>query len=69
MSNLVLHHFKLPPCAGKVRAVPGIKGRGWQGVQIALLVTKPRLTGLTRGYRKPPVMPAGADGYSVERAS
>ncbi len=35
MTDLVLHHFNLPPCAGKVRGL----------------------------------LPAGADGYWVERAS
>lgn len=61
--QIVLHHFDASPFAEKVRVALGIKGIEWQSVQIPMVMPKPKLTALTGGYRKTPVMQIGADIY------
>lgn len=61
MADLILHHFDLSPFAEKVRLALGIKGVAWRSVQIPLIMPKPKLTALTGGYRKTPVLQIGAE--------
>ena len=61
MTELILHHFDISPFAEKIRLVMGIKGLTWRSVQIPLIMPKPKLTALTGGYRKTPVLQIGAD--------
>lgn len=61
MAELILHHFDLSPFAEKVRLALGIKGVAWRSVQIPLIMPKPKLTALTGGYRKTPVLQIGAE--------
>jgi glutathione S-transferase len=61
MTDLILHHFDISPFAEKIRLVMGIKGLAWRSVQIPLIMPKPKLTALTGGYRKTPVLQIGAD--------
>lgn len=63
MSELILHHFDWSPYAEKVRILLGIKDLAWRSVQIPMIMPKPDLTALTGGYRKTPVLQAGADIY------
>ncbi|MFK3707371.1 glutathione S-transferase [Raoultella sp. BIGb0138] len=67
MSEIILHHFDASPFAEKVRLVFGLKNLIWQSVQAELIMPKPKLTALTGGYRKTPVMQIGADIYCDSR--
>ncbi len=60
---LILHHFDASPFAEKIRLVLGIKGLSWRSVDIPMVMPKPKLTALTGGYRKTPVLQSGADVY------
>lgn len=59
----ILHHFDASPFAEKVRLVFGLKKLSWRSVEIPMVMPKPRLTALTGGYRKTPVLQIGADIY------
>jgi glutathione S-transferase len=67
MAELILHHFDLSPFAEKARLMFGIKGLPWRSVEIPMVMPKPDLTALTGGYRKTPVLQAGADIYCDTR--
>ncbi len=60
---MILHHFDMSPFAEKARLALGLKQLAWQSVEIPLVMPKPKLTGLTGGYRKTPVLQIGADIY------
>lgn len=62
-SRLLLHHFDASPFAEKIRLVFGLKNLSWCSVEIPMVMPKPRLTALTGGYRKTPVLQIGADIY------
>ncbi len=61
--DMILHHYDASPFAEKVRVAFGIKGLAWRSVDVPVLMPKPRLTALTGGYRRVPVMQIGADVY------
>jgi len=63
MSAIILHHYPQSPVAEKVRIALGIKGLSWRSVEIPRIPPKPDLMPLTGGYRRTPVMQAGADIY------
>ncbi|QKJ88617.1 glutathione S-transferase family protein [Paramixta manurensis] len=67
MSVIILHHFDASPFAEKLRLVFGLKDVTWRSVQAELIMPKPKLTALTGGYRKTPVMQIGADIYCDSR--
>ncbi|WP_413737565.1 glutathione S-transferase family protein [Sodalis sp. RH21] len=67
MSQIILHHFDASPFAEKVRLIFGLKSLTWQSVDAELIMPKPKLTALTGGYRKTPVMQIGADIYCDSR--
>ncbi len=63
MADLILHHYDGSPFAHKIRAIFGFKGLAWRSVQIPMIMPKPDLMPLSGGYRRTPVMQAGADIY------
>ncbi|MFL6959467.1 glutathione S-transferase family protein [Nocardiopsis yanglingensis] len=67
MANIILHQFDASPFAEKLRLIFGLKGLAWQAVDAEMIVPKPKLTALTGGYRKTPVMQIGADIYCDSR--
>lgn len=60
-SELIYHNYPQSPVAEKVRVVFGFKALSWRDVEIPRLTPKPKLTELTGGYRRTPVMQIGAD--------
>jgi glutathione S-transferase len=67
MSEIILHHFDASPFAEKLRLIFGLKSLAWKSVVAELIMPKPKLTALTGGYRKTPVMQIGADIYCDSR--
>ncbi|OQV01163.1 Glutathione S-transferase, domain-containing protein [Cladophialophora immunda] len=67
MAGIILHHFAASPFAERIRLIFGLKGLSWQGVDAELVMPKPKLTALTGGYRKTPVMQIGNDIYCDSR--
>ena len=61
MSEILLHNYPASPVAEKVRTALGLKGLSWRSVEIPRLPPKPKLTPLTGGYRRTPVLQIGAD--------
>lgn len=67
MSNLILHHYDFSNFAEKARLMMGFKGLAWRGVEIPPIAPKPKLTPLTGGYRRTPVLQDGADVWCDTR--
>jgi glutathione S-transferase len=67
MDEIILHHFEASPFAEKIRLALGLKGLAWRSVEIPMVMPKPKLTALTGGYRKTPVMQIGADIFCDTR--
>ena len=63
MTEIILHHYPQSPVSEKVRVGLGIKRLAWRSVEIPRLPPKPELMPLTGGYRRTPVLQAGADVY------
>jgi glutathione S-transferase len=63
VADIILHHYPQSPVSEKVRVVLGLKNASWRSVQIPRLPPKPDLMPLTGGYRRTPVLQAGADIY------
>lgn len=63
MTEIILHHYPQSPVAEKVRVALGMKNAAWRSVEIPRLPPKPDLMPLTGGYRRTPVLQAGADIY------
>ncbi|WP_119422449.1 glutathione S-transferase family protein [Desertibaculum subflavum] len=63
MPELILHHYDFSNYSEKVRLALGYKGLSWGSVIIPPVAPKPDLTPLTGGYRRTPVLQAGADIY------
>lgn len=63
MSDLILHHYDTSPFSEKVRVMLGVKGLAWRSVIQPVIMPKPELVPLTGGYRRIPVLQAGADVY------
>ncbi len=63
MAALVLHHYPQSPFAEKGRLMLGFKKLAYGSVTIPRVMPKPDLVALTGGYRKTPVLQAGADIY------
>ncbi len=61
MSELILHHYDFSNFAEKARLMLGFKGLAWRSVEQPPILPKPRLTPLTGGYRRIPVLQEGAD--------
>ncbi len=63
MAELILHHYPMSPFSEKVRKVLAFKAVPWRAVEQPMWNPKPKLTPLTGGYRRIPVMQIGADVY------
>jgi glutathione S-transferase len=63
VAALVLHHYPQSPFAEKARLLLGFKKLAYGSVTIPRVMPKPDLVALTGGYRKTPVLQAGADIY------
>ena len=63
MAALILHHYDGSPFAEKARLMLGYKGLAWQSVKIPVILPKPDVLALTGGYRRTPILQAGADVY------
>ena len=63
MTELILHHYDASPFSEKVRLLFGLRGLAWRSVIQPTIMPKPELTPLTGGYRRIPVLQAGADVY------
>lgn len=67
MSEFILHHHDPSPFGEKIRLCFGLKGLSWQSVQVPMVPPRLALEPLTGGYRKIPVLQAGADVYCDTR--
>lgn len=63
MSALILHHYPLSPYSEKVRLAMGLKGLSWNSVEIPIWTPRPKLTPMTGGYRRTPILQIGAEFY------
>lgn len=63
MTDVILHHYAFSSFSEKVRAALGLKGLAWGSVDVPGLPPRPHLAPLTGGYRRVPVLQAGADVF------
>ena len=63
MAEIILHQYATSPFSEKVRKVLAHKKVAWRSVDQPVIMPKPKLTPLTGGYRRIPVMQLGADIY------
>jgi glutathione S-transferase len=61
--EIILHQYPMSPFSEKVRKVLAVKRIAWRAVEQPMWNPKPKLTPLTGGYRRIPVMQIGADVY------
>jgi glutathione S-transferase len=67
MHDIILHNYPQSPVAEKVRTAFGFKNLTWKSVAIPRIPPKPKLTAMTGGYRRTPVMQIGADIFCDSR--
>ena len=63
MSAIILHHYPLSPYSEKARLAMGLKGLSWNSVEIPVWTPRPKLTPMTGGYRRTPILQIGAEFY------
>jgi glutathione S-transferase len=63
MSKIILHHYPLSPYSEKIRLALGLKNVTWSSVEIPVWTPRPKLTPMTGGYRKTPILQVGAEFY------
>lgn len=63
MSDVILHHYQLSPYSEKIRLALGLKGQSWRSVEIPVWTPRPKLTPMTGGYRRTPILQIGAEFY------
>ncbi|HVQ05283.1 MAG TPA: glutathione S-transferase family protein [Burkholderiaceae bacterium] len=63
MSTIILHHYPLSPYSEKARLAMGVKGLSWGSVEIPVWTPRPKLTPMTGGYRRTPILQIGAEFY------
>jgi glutathione S-transferase len=63
MTELILHHYPESPFSEKARAILGAKRLAWRSLQVSMVMPRPATIALTGGYRRIPVLQAGADIY------
>jgi glutathione S-transferase len=63
MSQVILHHYPLSPYSEKTRLALGLKGVSWNSVEIPVWTPRPKLTPMTGGYRRTPILQVGAEFY------
>jgi glutathione S-transferase len=67
VSELILHHYDFSNFAEKARLMLGFKNLAWRSVEQPPILPKPKLTPLTGGYRRIPVLQDGADLFCDTR--
>jgi glutathione S-transferase len=63
MSKVMLHHYPLSPYSEKIRLALGLKDVTWCSVDIPIWTPRPKLTPMTGGYRRTPILQVGAEFY------
>jgi glutathione S-transferase len=63
MSEIILHHYQLSPYSEKIRLALGLKGLSWRSVDVPVWTPRPKLTPMTGGYRRIPILQIGAEFY------
>jgi|SRR5579871_3475733 len=63
MPDIILHHYQLSPYSEKIRLALGLKGHNWRSVEIPVWTPRPKLTPMTGGYRRTPILQIGAEFY------
>ena len=63
MPEIILHHYPLSPYSEKTRLALGLKGITWNSVEIPVWTPRPKLTPMTGGYRRTPILQIGAEFY------
>ena len=63
MSELILHHYPLSPYSEKIRLAFGLNGLSWRSVDVPVWTPRPKLTPMTGGYRRIPILQIGAEFY------
>jgi glutathione S-transferase len=63
MSQVILHHYRLSPYSEKISLALGLKGVSWNSVEIPVWTPRPKLTPMTGGYRRTPILQIGAEFY------
>lgn len=63
MPEIILHHYPLSPYSEKIRLALGLKGVSWNSVEIPVWTPRPKLTPMTGGYRRTPILQVGAEFY------
>ena len=61
MSQVILHHYQLSPYSEKIRLALGLKDLNWRSVEIPVWTPRPKLTPMTGGYRRTPILQIGAE--------
>jgi glutathione S-transferase len=61
MSQVILHHYPLSPYSEKIRLALGLKDVTWSSVDIPIWTPRPKLTPMTGGYRRTPILQVGAE--------
>src|SRR6476660_8828553 len=63
MAESILHHYPLSPYSEKIRLALGLKGVPGKSVEIPVWTPRPKLTPMTGGYRRTPILQVGAEFY------
>jgi glutathione S-transferase len=63
MSEIILHQYQLSPYSEKTRLALGLKDLSWCSVEIPVWTPRPKLTPMTGGYRRTPILQVGAEFY------
>ena len=63
MDEILLHQYALSPFSEKIRRILAAKKLRWRSVEQPTVAPKPKLTPLTGGYRRIPVLQIGAEIY------
>ena len=63
MPEIILHHYPLSPYSEKIRLALGLKGISWKSVEIPVWTPRPKLTPMTGGYRRTPILQVDAEFY------
>lgn len=61
MPEVILHQYANSPFSEKIRKIFAYKKVAWRSVEQPVIMPKPKLTPLTGGYRRIPVLQIGAD--------
>ncbi|MGO9607329.1 MAG: glutathione S-transferase family protein [Candidatus Binataceae bacterium] len=61
MAEIILHQYVNSPFSEKIRKIFAHKKISWRSVEQPVIMPKPKLTPLTGGYRRIPVLQIGAD--------